>query len=75
MNNQEQANNINDLNDPTVANDPQTQVDDLPMSGELEERVKGGSMRIVAGADTKPQSIVVGAAQQVSVGAVMINNA
>jgi hypothetical protein len=45
MKNQEQTNNINNLNDPTVANVPQSQVefDDLPMSGEQEERVKGGS--------------------------------
>jgi hypothetical protein len=45
MKNQDQANNINNLNDPTVANDPQTLVefDDLPISGEQEERVKGGS--------------------------------
>jgi hypothetical protein len=44
MKNQDQANNINNLNDPTVANDPQTLVefDDLPISGEQEERVKGG---------------------------------
>ena len=45
MKNQGQANNINNLNDPNVANDPQAQVefDDLPMSGEQEERVKGGA--------------------------------
>jgi hypothetical protein len=45
MKKQEQANNINNLNDPTVANVPQSQVefDDLPMSGEQEELVKGGS--------------------------------
>ena len=43
MKNQEQTNN-NNLNDPTVANDPQSQVEfeDLPISGEQEERVKGG---------------------------------
>ena len=45
MKNQEQANNNNNLNDPTVANDPQAQVefDDLSMSDEQEERVIGGS--------------------------------
>ena len=45
MKNQEQANNINNLNDPTGANDPQAQVefDDLPISSEQEERVKGGA--------------------------------
>jgi len=44
MKNREQANNINNLNDPTVAIDQQAHVefDDLPMSGEQEERVKGG---------------------------------
>ena len=47
MKNQEQTNN-NNLNDPTVANDPQAQVvvDDLPISGEQEERVKGGYMQV-----------------------------
>jgi len=42
---QEQANNSNNLNDPTVANDPNARVefDDLPMSGEQEEQVKGGA--------------------------------
>jgi hypothetical protein len=41
---QEQANNSNNLNDLTIAIDPQAQVefDDLPISGEQEERVKGG---------------------------------
>jgi hypothetical protein len=45
MKNQEQANNINNLNDPTVANDPQAQTvfDDLTMPSEKEEQVKGGS--------------------------------
>jgi hypothetical protein len=43
MKNQEQANNNIRLNDPTVANDPHAQVEDLPMSGEQEERVKGGA--------------------------------
>jgi len=44
MKNQEQANQNNNLNDPTVANDPQAQVEfeDLPISGEQEEQVKGG---------------------------------
>jgi hypothetical protein len=44
MKNLEQANNKNNLNDPNVANDPQVQVEfeDLPISGEQEERVKGG---------------------------------
>ena len=44
MKNQEQANNKNNLNDPNIANDPQSQVefDDLPISGEQEEQVKGG---------------------------------
>jgi hypothetical protein len=48
MKNQEQANNNNNLNDPTVANDPQAQVevDDLPISGEQEERVKGGYYQV-----------------------------
>ena len=49
MKNQEQANNINNLNDPNVANDPQTLVEDLQMSGEQEERVKGGSFFTVSG--------------------------
>jgi hypothetical protein len=45
MKNQEQANNLNNLNDLTVANDPQAQVefDDLTISSEQEERVKGGA--------------------------------
>jgi hypothetical protein len=45
MKNQEQANNLNNLNDPTAANDPQAQVefDDLTISSEQEERVKGGA--------------------------------
>ena len=45
MKNQEQANNNINLNDTTVANDPKAQVefDDLPISGEQEERVKGGA--------------------------------
>jgi hypothetical protein len=45
MKNREQAKNINNLNDPTVTNDPQAQVefDDLPISGEQGERVKGGA--------------------------------
>jgi hypothetical protein len=44
MKNQEQANQNNNLHDPTVANDPQSQVEfeDLPISGEQEEQVKGG---------------------------------
>ena len=42
MKNQEQINNNNNLDDPNVANYPQTLVEDLPMSGEQEERVKGG---------------------------------
>ena len=44
MKNQGQANNLNNLTDPTVANDPQAQIefDDLPISGEQEERVNGG---------------------------------
>jgi hypothetical protein len=44
MKNREQANNNNSLNDPAVANDPQAQVEfeDLPISGEQEEQVKGG---------------------------------
>ena len=42
MKNQEQANNLDNLNHPTVANDPESQVEDLPMSGEQEEQVKGG---------------------------------
>jgi len=44
MKNQEQANQNNNLNDPTVSNDPQAQVEfeDLPISGEQEEQVKGG---------------------------------
>jgi hypothetical protein len=68
MKNQEQTNNLNNLNDPTVANVPQSQVefDDLPMSGEQEEQVKGGSflsfdgsfsggVRVAAGdADDRP---------------------
>jgi hypothetical protein len=44
MKNQEQANNNNYLKDPTIAIDPQAQVefDDLPISSEQEEQVKGG---------------------------------
>ena len=49
MKNQEQANNSNNLNNPTVANDPQAQIEDLPISGEQEERVKGGSFFTVSG--------------------------
>jgi hypothetical protein len=47
MKNQEQTNNLNNLNDPTVANVPQSQVefDDLPISSEQEEQVKGGPKR------------------------------
>ena len=45
MKNQEQANNKNNLNDPNIANDPQSQVefDDLPISGEQKEQVIGGA--------------------------------
>jgi hypothetical protein len=45
MKNQEQANNNNYLKDPTIAIDPQAQVEfeDLPISGEQEEQVKGGT--------------------------------
>ena len=45
MKNKDQANNHNNLNDPTVANDSQAQVefDDLPISGGQEELVKGGA--------------------------------
>jgi hypothetical protein len=43
MKNQDQANNINNLNDSTIVKDPQALVEDLPISGEQEERVKGGS--------------------------------
>jgi hypothetical protein len=45
MKNQDQANNNNNLSDPTVAIDPQAQFEfeDLPISCEQEERVKGGS--------------------------------
>ena len=57
MKNQDQANHNNNLNDPTVANDPQTLVEDLPMSGEQEERVIGGStggdLKVFNEADTK----------------------
>jgi hypothetical protein len=51
MKNQDQANNNKSLNDPNVANDPQAQLefDDLPMSGEQEERVKGGSFFATSG--------------------------
>ena len=49
MKSQEQANNTNNLNNPTVANDPQAQIEDLPISGEQEERVKGGSFFTVSG--------------------------
>ena len=57
MKNQEQANNNNNLNDPTVANDPQAQVefDDLPISGEQEERVKGGATI----ASLKPSEVLI----------------
>ena len=49
MKNQGQANNINNLNDPTVAIDQQAHVefDDLSMSGEQEERVKGGASSVL----------------------------
>ena len=45
MKDREQANNTNNLNDPTVAIDQQAHVefDDLPISGEHEELVKGGA--------------------------------
>ena len=45
MKNRDQANNNNRLNDPTVDNDLQGQVEfnDLPISGEQEELVKGGT--------------------------------
>jgi hypothetical protein len=45
MKNREQVNNINNLNDPTVAIDQQAHVefDDLPISSEQEELVKGGA--------------------------------
>ena len=46
MKNRDQANNNNNLNDPTVANDPQAQVEDLPISGAQEERVKGGAQAL-----------------------------
>jgi hypothetical protein len=42
MKNQKQANNINNLNDQNVAGDNQALVQDLPISREREERVKGG---------------------------------
>jgi hypothetical protein len=56
MKNPDQANNNKSLNDPTVANDPQSQVkfDDLPISGEQEERVKGGIANVLNGADGAP---------------------
>jgi hypothetical protein len=49
--NQELSTNHNHLNDPTVANDPQAQVefDDLSISGEQEEQVKGGSISAFPG--------------------------
>src|SRR5262245_14303830 len=45
MKSQDQANNTNNLNDPIIAIDQQAQVEfeDLPISGEQEERVKGGA--------------------------------
>ena len=55
---QEQANNRNSVNDPTVANDPQDRVefDDLPVSREQEKRVKGGTIVAVNGGGNTPQS-------------------
>ena len=57
MKNQEQANNHNNLNDLTVANDPQAQVefDDMLISSEQEEQVKGGATT----ASFKPGVLVV----------------
>jgi hypothetical protein len=57
MKNQDQANNNNNLNDPTVVNDPQAQVEfeDLPISGEQEERVKGGATI----ASLKPPEVLI----------------
>jgi hypothetical protein len=48
MKNQGQANNLNNLTDPTVTNDPQAQVEfeDLAISGEQEELVKGGAQAL-----------------------------
>jgi hypothetical protein len=45
MKSQVQANNTNYLNDPIIAIDQQAQVEfeDLPISGEQEEQVKGGA--------------------------------
>ena len=59
MKNQYQANNNNNPNDPTVANDPQAQVefDDLQISGEEEERVKGGTIVAVNGGGNTPQAV------------------
>jgi hypothetical protein len=42
MKNQQQANN-NNLSDPSISNDPRAQVEDLPISVEQEEQVKGGA--------------------------------
>ena len=57
MKNQEQATNSNNVNDPTVANDPQDRVefDDLPVSREQEKRVKGGTIVQVNGGGNTPQ--------------------
>ena len=51
MKNREQANNLNNINDPPVGKDPQAQVefDDLPISGEQEELVKGGNHQLLPG--------------------------
>jgi ribonuclease BN (tRNA processing enzyme) len=66
MKNQDQTNNNNNLNDPTVANDPQAQVEDLPMSGEQEERIKGGATTasfnpgvLAVVGDTGPQKLEI----------------
>ena len=57
MKNQEQANSSNNVNDPTVANDPQDRVefDDLPVSREQEKRVEGGTIVQVNGGGNTPQ--------------------
>jgi hypothetical protein len=58
MKNREQT-NTNNLNNPTVANDPQAQVefDDLSISGEEEERVKGGTIVAVNGGGNIPSAV------------------
>jgi hypothetical protein len=68
MKNREQTNTNNNLNDPIVAIDPRSLVefDDLPISSEQEERVKGGATTasfnpgvLAVVGDTDPQKLEI----------------